>query len=70
MTLLILIVLFFRQAYKEVKKEKPPFVPQRSPSSESESQVSDEYLCMICKELIQDAVVTPCCANNFCDECK
>lgn len=29
----------------------------------------DDLLCPICKEIFRDAVITPCCHQNFCDEC-
>ncbi len=33
-------------------------------------QYPDELLCLICKDLMTDAVVIPCCGNSYCDECK
>jgi hypothetical protein len=24
----------------------------------------------VCKDLLTDAVMIPCCGNSFCDECK
>ena len=35
------------------------------------SQVTDlaELLCPICKELLSDAVMMPCCAGSACDDC-
>ncbi|CAL1280836.1 unnamed protein product, partial [Larinioides sclopetarius] len=63
------VPLIDHQAYKEVKKEKPPFVPQDEPVVEPEAEVPEELLCMVCKDLLQDAVLIPCCGNSFCDEC-
>ncbi|XP_055932173.1 E3 ubiquitin-protein ligase RBBP6-like isoform X2 [Argiope bruennichi] len=63
------VPLIDHQAYKEVKKEKPPFVPQDEPIAEPEAEVPEELLCMVCKDLLQDAVLIPCCGNSFCDEC-
>ncbi|XP_035231530.1 E3 ubiquitin-protein ligase RBBP6-like isoform X2 [Stegodyphus dumicola] len=63
------VPLIDHQAYKEVKKEKPPFVPQEEPATEPEAQIPEELLCMVCKDLLQDAVLIPCCGNSFCDEC-
>ncbi|KAG0414803.1 hypothetical protein HPB47_008037 [Ixodes persulcatus] len=57
------------EAYKEVKKEKPPFVKEPTPEPTQEPQLPDELLCMICRDLLQDAVLIPCCGNSFCDEC-
>ena len=30
----------------------------------------EDILCSICKHVYRDAVITPCCHNNFCDQCK
>lgn len=62
---------FNSEAYAIGKKEKPPFVPQeQSSSSDDEDPVPDELLCLICKDLMADAVVIPCCGNSYCDECE
>lgn len=67
----VVLLLFFSEAYAIGKKEKPPFLPQnQSSSSEEEDPVPDELLCLICKDLMTDAVVIPCCGNSYCDECK
>ncbi|KAL3218434.1 hypothetical protein MRX96_005940 [Rhipicephalus microplus] len=63
------VPLIDHQAYKEVKKEKPPFVREATPEPVQEPQLPDELLCMICHDLLQDAVLIPCCGNSFCDEC-
>ncbi|KAG7504988.1 E3 ubiquitin-protein ligase RBBP6 isoform X2 [Solea senegalensis] len=58
------------EAYAVGKKERPPFVPQEKPISEPEEDpVPDELLCLICHELLSDAVVIPCCGNSYCDDC-
>jgi hypothetical protein len=60
-------------AYKEGKKEKPPFVHSDSPEPKAEDEskkIPAELLCGICNNLLVDAVVIPCCGNSFCDECK
>ncbi|XP_051243076.1 E3 ubiquitin-protein ligase RBBP6 [Dicentrarchus labrax] len=58
------------KAYAIGKKEKPPFVPQEQPKSEDkEDPVPDELLCLICHDLLSDAVVIPCCGNSYCDDC-
>lgn len=41
----------------------------RSTTVEEDSPPED-LLCPICKQVYRDAVMTPCCLNNFCDECK
>ncbi|XP_070779201.1 E3 ubiquitin-protein ligase RBBP6-like [Enoplosus armatus] len=58
------------EAYAIGKKEKPPFVPQEQPKSEGkEDPVPEELLCLICHDLLSDAVVIPCCGNSYCDDC-
>ncbi|XP_023252896.1 E3 ubiquitin-protein ligase RBBP6-like [Seriola lalandi dorsalis] len=59
------------EAYAIGKKEKPPFVPQEKPKSieAEEDPVPDELLCLICHDLLSDAVVIPCCGNSYCDDC-
>ncbi|XP_075268265.1 E3 ubiquitin-protein ligase RBBP6-like, partial [Opisthocomus hoazin] len=58
------------EAYARGKKEKPPFVPEELPSSSSSSDaLPDELLCLICKDAMTDAAVTPCCGSSYCDEC-
>ncbi|CAG02697.1 unnamed protein product, partial [Tetraodon nigroviridis] len=58
------------KAYAVGKKEKPPFGPQEPPKPKAEDPVPKELLCLICKEMLSDAVVIPCCANSFCDDCE
>lgn len=61
----------FSQAYAIGKKEKPPFIPQDQPKSEGEEDpVPEELLCVICHDLLSDAVVIPCCGNSYCDDCE
>lgn len=63
--------MFFREAYAVGKKEKPPFVPQAVPEPEAEEEpIPDELRCLICRDLLGDAVVIPCCGNSYCDECE
>ncbi|NXT44964.1 RBBP6 ligase, partial [Pelecanoides urinatrix] len=58
------------EAYARGKKEKPPFLPEEPESSSStDDPFPDELLCLICKEIMTDAVVIPCCRNSYCDEC-
>lgn len=67
----LVCVCLCREAYAIGKKEKPPFLPQeQSSSSEEEDPVPDELLCLLCKDLMTDAVVIPCCGNSYCDECE
>ncbi|KAM4717525.1 uncharacterized protein FYW61_017593 isoform 2-T2 [Anableps anableps] len=58
------------EAYAVGKKEKPPFIPQEQPKcEEKEEPIPDELLCLICHDLLTDAVVIPCCGNSYCDDC-
>lgn len=59
-----------REAYARTKKEKPPFLPEEPSSSSSGAPIPDEILCLICKEIMTDAAIIPCCGNSYCDECK
>lgn len=41
------------------------------PSADPERhEVPDEIKCLLCDELLKDAVIVPCCAQRFCDDCK
>ncbi|KAL6102518.1 rbbp6 [Pungitius sinensis] len=57
-------------AYAIGKKERPPFGPQEHPKSEEEEEPApEELLCVICRDLMSDAVVISCCGNSYCDDC-
>uniref|UniRef100_A0A3Q3RP63 Uncharacterized protein n=1 Tax=Mastacembelus armatus TaxID=205130 RepID=A0A3Q3RP63_9TELE len=59
------------EAYAIGKKEKPPFIPEEKPKLEvKEIPVPDELVCLICHDLLSDAVVIPCCGNSYCDDCE
>lgn len=32
--------------------------------------IPSELLCALCKDLLSDAVLIPCCGDSFCDDCK
>ncbi|CAN9505200.1 unnamed protein product [Ophioblennius macclurei] len=55
------------EAYAIGKKEKPLSFVQESESEED--PIPDELLCMICRDLLCDSVVIPCCGNSYCDDC-
>nr|XP_046271129.1 E3 ubiquitin-protein ligase RBBP6-like isoform X2 [Scatophagus argus] len=56
--------------YSISKKEKPTSLPEEQPGSEDmEDPVPNELLCLICRNLLNDAVVIPCCGNSYCDDC-
>lgn len=60
------------EAYKERKKEKPPFFPTENPELDDKQveQIPEELQCLLCKGMLQDAVMIPCCSNSYCDDCK
>ncbi|GFN78543.1 E3 ubiquitin-protein ligase rbbp6 [Plakobranchus ocellatus] len=55
--------------YKEVKKERPPFLPVEKQSEPEKKKIPQELLCHICEDLCVDAAIAPCCGTSFCDEC-
>ncbi|XP_030230837.1 E3 ubiquitin-protein ligase RBBP6 [Gadus morhua] len=65
------------EAYAKGKKERPPFAPPLPPAAgaggeekkEEEEAVPTELLCLICREMLHDAVLIPCCGNSYCDDC-
>ncbi|KAK7502480.1 hypothetical protein BaRGS_00006433 [Batillaria attramentaria] len=57
------------QAYKEGKKERPPFLPQPTSAEPEKPRIPRELQCQLCQDLMTDAVVIPCCGNSYCDEC-
>lgn len=62
-------MFIYSQAYKEGKKERPPFQQEPEPVVEK-PEIPEDLLCNVCKDLLADAVMIPCCGNSFCDECK
>ncbi|KAF1439406.1 E3 ubiquitin-protein ligase RBBP6, partial [Spheniscus mendiculus] len=65
------VIPTINEAYARGKKEKPPFSPEEPSSSSSspDDPIPDKLLCLICKDLLTDAAVIPCCGNSYCDEC-
>ncbi|XP_019723930.1 E3 ubiquitin-protein ligase RBBP6-like isoform X2 [Hippocampus comes] len=58
------------QAYAVGKKEKHPFLHQEESEPEDENiPVPEELQCLICRDLLVDSVVIPCCGNSYCDDC-
>ncbi|XP_045126566.1 E3 ubiquitin-protein ligase RBBP6-like [Portunus trituberculatus] len=47
---------------EEMSQEKQLPPPDRPPPPE-------DIVCLLCKELLRDAVLIPCCAAAFCDDC-
>ncbi|CAB0036338.1 unnamed protein product [Trichogramma brassicae] len=56
------------QAYKEGKKERPPFTGDPQTDVE-QTEIPKDMICPICKDILTDAVMIPCCGKPFCDEC-
>ncbi|XP_072298720.1 uncharacterized protein [Eucyclogobius newberryi] len=55
------------EVYAACKKKTPA---QELPTEEpSDVPIPDELMCLICKDLLDDAVVIPCCGNSYCDDC-
>ncbi|XP_051905180.1 E3 ubiquitin-protein ligase RBBP6 isoform X2 [Hippocampus zosterae] len=58
------------QAYAVGKKEKHPFLHQEESEPEDDNiPVPEELQCLICRDLLVDSVVIPCCGNSYCDDC-
>ncbi|XP_061297843.1 E3 ubiquitin-protein ligase RBBP6-like isoform X3 [Pezoporus flaviventris] len=57
------------EAYARGKRERPPFLPKEPSSSSSDGPAPDELLCLICKDIMTDAAILPCCGSSYCDEC-
>ncbi|XP_067279671.1 E3 ubiquitin-protein ligase RBBP6-like isoform X2 [Pseudorasbora parva] len=58
------------EAYTVGMKAKRLFPDQpSSSSSSSEDPVPGSLLCLICKDLLTDAVTIPCCRSSYCDQC-
>lgn len=36
---------------------------------EDKREPPEDLLCTICKGIVRDAVMIPCCGSSFCDEC-
>ncbi|CAL9693825.1 unnamed protein product [Knipowitschia caucasica] len=55
------------EVYAASKKKTPAQeLPVQVPPDTS---IPDELMCLICKDLLTDAVVIPCCGNSYCDDC-
>lgn len=56
---------YCRKAAQEFKKKN------KQPSKEAPKEVETppELICGICKELMKDAVIIPCCGESYCYEC-
>ncbi|NXM28796.1 RBBP6 ligase, partial [Oxyruncus cristatus] len=57
------------EAYARERKEKPPLLQEEPTSSSSPAPIPDELLRLICREIMTDAAVIPCCGRSHCDGC-
>ncbi|XP_010008569.1 PREDICTED: E3 ubiquitin-protein ligase RBBP6-like, partial [Nestor notabilis] len=57
------------EAYARGKRERPSPLPEEPSSSSSDGPIPDELLCLICKDIMTDATILPCCGSSYCDEC-
>lgn len=58
-------MIYFREAYKQSMK------PQKKQETEEEKVIiPEDLLCILCSDLLTDAIMMPCCGTSFCDECK
>ena len=46
------------------------YSPVVSSDSHSAKEVPAALQCPMCKKLLNDAVVIPCCGTSYCDECR
>ena len=53
-----------------MKKDKPPFFSTDNEPEIPKIEPPDDLKCSLCHNLLQDAVLIPCCGNSFCDECN
>lgn len=44
--------------------------PSNAAAAPDTAAVPDELICSLCRDLLTDAVMIPCCGNSFCDECE
>lgn len=49
---------------------RTPDAPAPSGPDEERLPLPEDLQCPLCDDLIKDAVLAPCCAIAFCDECE
>ncbi|XP_045486649.1 E3 ubiquitin-protein ligase RBBP6 isoform X3 [Pieris rapae] len=57
-----------REAYLASESAVGPETLPNTPAA-PEPTIPDELICSLCRDLLTDAVMIPCCGNSFCDEC-
>lgn len=50
--------------YRKKKKNKQP--PEEAPKA---LEPPPELICSLCKKLMKDAVIIPCCGESYCYDC-
>lgn len=60
----------YREGHKLERKEHPPFLAWMQPEPKVTSSVPDELVCVLCKLLMVNAAIVPCCGYSFCDSCE
>ena len=58
----------FSIAYEQAALKKRPAAI--TSQAENEKPVPLEYFCPLCKNIMKNAVLVPCCGESFCDNCK
>lgn len=53
----------------EHEARREPIRKPVEPAVLEKPAIPDDLLCGVCKDLLADAVLIPCCGNSFCDEC-
>ena len=64
----------FSMPYVEVMKQHPPFVlgevGSESKEEEEDWHIPSELMCPLCKDLVAEAIIMPCCGNSYCKQCE
>lgn len=61
------LILNLFDSFSEARRE--PIRKPVEPAVLEKPAIPDDLLCGVCKDLLADAVLIPCCGNSFCDEC-
>lgn len=59
-----LLFNFYSAAYLEKNKG------QQTVEQPVKPKIPDDLVCPLCNDLLTDALLVPCCANSYCDDCK
>ncbi|CAB0009936.1 unnamed protein product [Nesidiocoris tenuis] len=68
-SLIVVRVPLTSQQKKACEARKEPIRKVQDPVSVEKPTIPDDLICGVCKDLLVDAVLIPCCGNSFCDEC-